>query len=356
MTIDEQLLSRVESLRIPLDDSNSPIDWKDWYHYVLIDPERQLRVLVNITLMGRPKMGEIQTTLMVNIPSEYLPQKLAQNVPIATFGIAFSQEWKDNLLQKIPLHLQAKKINLNIQDRNSFVEVKDIRSQLSINFRGQAQASPLLVTEDSPFGSGFIGWGLVPGLQVSGELSVCQQTFNIDHNWFCYHDHNFGRFRWGEDIGWEWFVAFLTDDNGRKFTLVLDKRTNKDHSVDGLPYIFIYEENQLKKIFLGQTLQINWTWTNLPVKPLRLPGIMASLFSERTLKMPQALQIFAIDDQDNMNLDIQFEATTELIVSDNQARQYSFIEEATGITQMTLFLQGETIKATGFIYAEYVIG
>lgn len=355
MAIDEQLLSSIESLRVPLNDINSPIDWKDWYHYILIDPETKIRVLVNISLIGRPERGEIQTTFIVTIPSNYLPEKLSSSSPILTFGIAFSQEWTTEKVNSNPIQIQGQQINLNVVGKNCFVEVNDSHSQLAINFQGEAKATPLLVTENSPFGSGFIGWGLVPGLQVNGEFSICNHSFNIDENWFCYHDRNFGRFRWGEDIGWEWFVAFLTDEQGKNFTLVLDKRTNKDHSLSGLAYIFVYEENELIKTFVGQTLEINWQWTNSPVTPLRLPGIMASLFAERSLKMPESLEITATDSQDNITLDIQFDAAAELIVPDNQARQYSFIEEVTGPIEMTLFLQNEMIKAKGLIYAEYVI-
>lgn len=359
MSIDPPLLSRVEGLRIPLDDIDSPIDWKDWYHYILIDPETQIRVLVNVSLMGRPEQGELQTTIMVSLPTSDAPQPLLQaiptNVPVATFGVAFSQPWTVDTVQRHPLRIQGKTVSLTIQDDVCLVEAADRRSQLSVQFLGQAKATPLFVTDDSPFGSGFIGWGLIPGLRVSGELSVCQQTFTIDQNWFCYHDHNFGRFRWGEDIGWEWFVAFLTDKNGRTFTLVLDKRTNKDHTITGLPYIFIYEGPNLVKTLLGDGLSIDWQWTPRPVKPLRLPGIMASFFSEQALKMPQRLDITATDDQAHLTLSIDFDAAAELIIPDNQARQYSFIEEVTGPVQMTLSLQGDTIEATGVIYAEYVI-
>lgn len=355
MTIDEQLLSSIENLRIPLNDLNSPIDWKDWYHYILIDLETKIRVLVNISLIGRPEQGEIQTTFIVTIPSNYFPETLSSSLPILTFGMAFSQAWTTNKINRNSIQIQGQQINLNIVGKNCFLEVNDHRSQLAINFQGEAKATPLFVTESSPFGSGFIGWGLVPGLQVSGELSICNHSFNINPNWFCYHDRNFGRFRWGEDIGWEWFVAFLTNDQEKKFTLVLDKRTNKDHSLSGLAYIFIYQGNELLKTFLGQTLEINWQWTNSPVSPLRLPGIMASLFSERSLKMPESLEMIAIDSQDNLTLNIQFDAGTELIIPDNQARQYSFIEEVTGTIEMTLFLQNEVIKARGLIYAEYVI-
>ncbi|NQZ65054.1 MAG: hypothetical protein HRT59_24115 [Crocosphaera sp.] len=82
---------------------------------------------------------------------------------------------------------------------------------------------------------------------------------------------------------------------------------------------------------------------------------MASLFNERSLKMPRSLEIRATDSQDNLTLNIQFETATELIVPDNQARQYSFIEEVTGSTEMTLFSGNQFIKATGITYAEYVI-
>ena len=38
MTLDLSLINQIESLRIPLDDSESPLDWKDWYHYLSFYP------------------------------------------------------------------------------------------------------------------------------------------------------------------------------------------------------------------------------------------------------------------------------------------------------------------------------
>jgi len=355
MTIDQELLTRIEQLRIPFDEPYSAKDWKDWYHFILIDLQQGLRVLANITLIGKPEAGEIQTTFIINLPSAQILSQLSVDTSVATFGTTFSQAWKAQMVRRTPLLIQGKGIHLEINRDRFQVTVQDNRAQLSLDFQAQAQATPLLVTEDTPCGSGFIGWGLVPGLQVMGELSICEQRFGIDETWFCYHDRNFGRFRWGEDIGWEWLVAVLSAENGRKFTLVLDKRTNKDHSLSGLPYIFIYEETQLRKVFLGSTLQIDWEWTPAAQRPLRLPGVMASLFADKTVKMPQALQIQAMDEQDQMMLNVQFDAMTELIVPDNQARQYTFIEEVTGKAEMYLSLQGKTIYARGLIYAEYVV-
>ncbi|HAZ47722.1 MAG TPA: hypothetical protein DCZ55_25490 [Cyanobacteria bacterium UBA11371] len=355
MTIDEQLLARVEALRIPLDDPASPIDWKDWYHFLLLDRQGKVRILVNITLIGRPGKGEIQVSFLVNIAKEELAPEYQIDVNLPTFGTAFSLEWEPDMVRQNPLRIQAEGILLEINGKHSIIEVQDERMQLSIRLQGEAQAAPLLVTEDTPFGSGFIGWGLVPGLQLTGELSVGGQNFSIEPDWYSYHDRNFGRFRWGEDIGWEWFVAFATCDDGRQITLVLDQPSNKDHSRKGLPYIFVYLDNELHKIFLGSSLLINWNWSPDPLLPVRLPGNMASLFSDRTIKVPQTMQVEATDLQERLLLTVDFDTAIELVVPDNQDRQYTFIEEVTGTIEVSLFLPGETLQAKGLIYGEYVL-
>lgn len=355
MTIDAQLLARIEALRIPLEDPAAPIDWKDWYHFLLLNKQGTVRVLVNITLIGRPGKGEIQVSFLVNIAREQLAPEYQVDSPLATFGTAFTLDWQPDMVRRNPLRIQGHGILLEIDGVHSTVEVRDERMQLSLRFQGEAEAAPLLVTEDSPFGSGFIGWGLIPGLQVTGELSAGGQNISINRDWFTYHDRNFGRFRWGEDIGWEWFVAFVTCEDGRQLTLVLDQRTNKDHTEKSFPYVFVYLGNELHKTFLGSSLRIDWDWSPSPVLPVRLPGIMASVFCDRTLKVPETLQVEAADQLDRLLLTVQFENTLELVVPDNQACQYTFIEEVTGRVNVSLFVQGETLQGEGLIYGEYVI-
>lgn len=192
MTLDLSLINQIESLRIPLDDSESPLDWKDWYHYILIHPKTGMRILVNITLMGRPQRGEIQVSLIINSPNYLLPLSLQTPDLIATFAAAVSIPWKSNRVCSQPLEIQVKGVHLQINGEQSKIRVFDEPSQLSIDFKTQAKATPLLVTEDAQFGSGFIGWGLIPGLEVVGELDVGETKFNLNSDWFCYHDRNFG--------------------------------------------------------------------------------------------------------------------------------------------------------------------
>lgn len=355
VTMDERTLASVEQLRIPTTDQSAPLDWKDWYHFILMEPKSGLRVLVNLTLSGRLNGGELQLSFIVTVPRELLTVELPPENTLATFGIAYPQIWETGMVSREPLRLQGRSVSLEIDGRQSRVEVEDDGSGLAIAFEAEAAATPLLVTEDSPFGSGFIGWGLVPGLRVAGEFSVGDVKFPIHRDWFCYHDRNFGRFRWGEDIGWEWFVAFAVCDDGRTLTLVLDRRTNRDHSEWGLSYIFVYLGERLRKIFLGPTLAIDWEWSATSQLPTRLPGVMASVFAHRSVPMPESLRVEAADERDSLSLAVNFDSAMELVVPDNRARQQSFIEEVSGNVEVKLLLDGEMLHGRGLIYAEYVV-
>ncbi len=355
MTVNELTLASIERLRIPTEDGSAPLDWKDWYHFILMEPKSGVRVLVNLTLSGRPGGGEMQLSFIVTLPGENFPGELPPETPVATFGVAYPQKLEGEMVSREPLRLRGRGVSLEIDGRFSRVAVRDERAGLAIAFEGEALATPLLVTEDSPFGSGFIGWGLVPGLRVVGELSVGGVSLPVHRDWFCYHDRNFGRFRWGEDLGWEWFVAFVTCADGRTLTLVLDRRTNKDHSEWGLSYIFVYLGNQLRKIFLEPTLAIDWEWSAEAVLPMRLPGVMASVFAHRSLPMPESLRVEAEDERDRLSVSVRFDSAMELVVPDNRSGQYSFIEEASGNVEVSFCLDGEVLHGRGLIYAEYVI-
>lgn len=353
--MNEHKLALIEQLRIPTEDRSAPSDWKDWYHFIAIDLKSGVRVLLNVALSGRPAGGELQVSFIVTVPRDRLTVERPLSTPVVTFGTAYPQRWEVGMASREPLRLQGRGVSVEIEGKQLRVAARDERVGIAIAFDAEAMATPLLVTEDSPFGSGFIGWGLVPGLRVAGELSVAGEQFALDRDWFCYHDRNFGRFRWGEDIGWEWFVAFVACTDGRTLTLVLDRRTNKDHSQWGLSYIFIYLGNELRKIFLGPTLAIDWEWSATAVLPMRLPGSMASVFAHRSLPMPERLKIEAADERDRLSVSAHFESAMELVVPDNRSPQYSFIEEVSGTVEVNFWLDGERLQGRGLIYAEYVI-
>jgi len=91
MMINRELLTGVEQLRILFDDQNGTKDRKDWYHFILIDLQKKVRVLANVALIGKPEEGELQATFIAHLPVEQTLSPLSVNSSIATWGTAFSQ-------------------------------------------------------------------------------------------------------------------------------------------------------------------------------------------------------------------------------------------------------------------------
>lgn len=340
------LLDRIEALRIPLGRSESPTDWKDWYHFVLLDLDGGARVLANIALSGGGDRKEIQSTLLARGPWGGLSEPV-------TFGGAVSQPWPEHAVAAHPVTVSASGVDLRYVPQQFDLSMHPRRSGIELDLQARPTAAPLLVTEAAPFGSGHIGWGLVPGLATVGELKVSGVSHSIDQRWFCYQDHNFGRFRWGEDIGWEWLVAHGRSSAGGSLTLVLDIRTNRQHDEQGMRYLFVCIDGALRKLFLGPALVVKWSWSPAPELPLRIPGAMATVFSDRTVRTPISLELHAADERDDLRLRVDFDAFTELVIPDNEKTQYTRIGEASGPMHVELKWQNQYLSAPGYAYGEF---
>lgn len=348
MRRDEHLLHLLEEPHTPLDDPRAPRDWKEWYHFILIDPASGTRILANASLSGVPGCGQIISTVLVT----FAPETGSDHG--AAYGFSADCEWEPGMVRAAPLRIEGEGIACEIAGPDSRFESRDRYGQIDVAFRGRATAMPVLIPEFSPFGSGFIGWGLVPGVRVAGRLGLGDRQMRIDDTWFCYHDHNYGRFRWGEDVGWIWFVASLQTPGGERVTLVLHRGNNRDQTRCGAPYLFVYRGDALRKVFMGDAVHLRWRWSARRRRPPRLPGAMATLFGERTLLLPIGLELKAADERDSLALDLVGDSNTELVLADNRDRQYTFIEECTGRATMGCRLGGEELSTQGHFYAEFV--
>jgi hypothetical protein len=346
MTFDDALLSHATALRIPVDQANTPGDWKEWYHFVLLDLDRGTRVLANVSVSGNTQAGEIQVTLAATFRKD-------DSAVLETYGSAASHEWRQGMVSAAPLRIRAEDLSLSFARGSFQLEAQDARAQLALAIDVQPASEPLMVTAGSPFGSGFIGWGIVPEAKASGRLHACRQVHAIDARWFCYHDHNFGRFLWGEDIGWEWLVAHARTEDDRAISAVVDLRTDRSHRHGGLPYVFVYLEGKLRKVFLGASLKLTWAWNEVATLPPRLPGAMASLFADRTARQPMGVSIDAVDERDSFTLQLTIDAMYELVVPDNRGGRYTRIAEVSGPVDVSLTWRGHAASGKGLAYGEY---
>jgi len=351
LSLDKNLLTeRVESLRIPFENPACPLNWKDWYHYILINPSGDIKILLNLCLNGKPGKGEVQLTIIVTFSNLYKGIEKG-----CTYGNVICIPWRENMVYREPIKILDSSITIEIDGDKTRISLDEKQSKIQLNIKAVVEGPPILIDENTDFGSGFIGWGFIPKLMVKGNLIIGKTKFDIDKQWYCYHDHNFGQFQWGEDFGWEWIVINLKDlNNGENYQLVFDQKTDKNHSEKGFKYIFLFQKNKMKKIFLGNTLKIVWNRFTDSKIPIRLPGTMASIFSNHVTTNIDSISVHANDDRDSLEIKLDVDKSYQLIVPDNQERQCTIMEEVSGKAFVKIRIDKKTITAIGTFYGEFV--
>lgn len=338
---------RLESLRIPFESPDCNPDWKDWFHYIFINPENGIKILLNLYMSGKPGNGEVQSTVIVSKPG-------TPGCEQATYADLKGLPWEMDMVSKRPLVIKTEHFLFQVRNGECSVWLSANYSNLELEFLAKPEADPIHVEERTRFGSGFIGWGFNPAMAVHGSVTAGSERHYFDDNWYCYHDRNFGVFRWGENIGWEWFVCNLKDEKGQSCQVVFDQRTSKNHLERGFPYVFIFRENRLKRVFVGASLNIKWQREKENKTPLRLPGHLATVFSSRRSSDVQSINLTAGDERDRLTLQLLTEKSYQIVVPDNEIKQYTIMEEISGSANLLGSLNGNSLKATGYFYGEFV--
>jgi hypothetical protein len=355
MSINEEVIYLLEEFKIPYLNEFCPDDWKDWYHYILHDPETGILFLYNLCFIGKPETGYITESVFLTLPPTFNIKELASTPKLETYGYARNRKWKKGDLVTSPINFHSDDIFFSITSPgNVTFTVSNLQAGISFQLTGTPIANPVYVPELAPFGNGFIGWGVIPGYLMEGKIIINNNLITVNSGWYCYHDRNFGRFYWGE-IGWTWFVFNAVDNHSKSWTYVLHRNNNTDHTKFGSPVLFVYHKNTLNKIFFGTTIRINIIWDKddklIPV----LPGALASVFNNRRVSSPKKIILNASDGKDKVNIIMSINTFTELIVPDNMKKQYTFIKELSGSAKSNQFLKGKrTFCNEGFFYAELV--
>ncbi len=219
---------------------------------------------------------------------------------------------------------------------------------LNAGITASAQSRPVDIAYPLPFGPGWISWFVLPRLSVTGGLVIGADRLALSRA-SAYHDHNWGRWHWGDDIGWEWGACHAEEP----ITVVVSRATNRSHS-NGSDTVVIADVRGERRIFSGQLVSI--TYEGRFEKPLRrLPGALAALHHHRIApRLPALTRVRASDGVDNVDLEFRPRAAAQLIAGDPVRRGYSFIQEMVGSFEAECRIAGQAISTSGLAVFEYV--
>ncbi len=326
-----------DRLRPPGPNDAQSTSYKEWLHLNVFDPRSETAIVLNAALHG--------------------PADDVCAVASATALIGRGENWSTHI--ETVDRAASMVTDQAIVAGDIALQLDPVSGGLSASFAfGATQfavvASPLCDSIDTvgpaPFGSGWIGWRAVPALSVSGSLQDGGLTIDLDGA-IAYHDHNWGRWRWGEDIGWEW-LAWPSD----RGAIVMSRSTDRAHRA-GIPYVCVAlpeRRGWRNHSYGGSSIRVEFpSWRR--GCDSRVPGAMAALNSGRMAPMvPSAVEIAVNDGFDRFNATMRVDHVIQVIVAEPCGFGYSFIHELFGRFEVGGCCDGQVFEFTGQGVFEYV--
>ena len=329
-------MTPVDTLRPPSRLDARAAAYKDWLHLNLFDHASGAIGLVNASLHGSPEDARSRAcgTALLHVPGG----DWIGNVEV--LALADANVGRSSVgLEHVAVAVDGERV---------LASARMPRDGLLLDATATAASSDLDVELRLPLGSGWISWLAVPVLAVDGSAVVDGRELDLSSA-TAYHDHNWGRWHWGDDLGWEW--GCFASASGRAF--VLSRTTDRAHRRSSRP-LLVAQERTRRAVFSGRAVELRFDGL-LEAEPRRLPGPLAALHGDRAApRLPDRLHVRANDGADHVELEFHARASAQLIAADPAEPGYGFVHELVGEFSAVSRLRGVEREETGLAVVEYV--
>lgn len=311
--------------------------YKDWLHFNVVHHPSGAVGLVNLSLHGPP--GD-RRALAVGTGLLHLPGT-------GWVGDLAVRGQDEARLGTASISLDAAALGV---DHGAGILAASVRvGDLEIEVTAMATAASTAVEQRLPLGSGWVSWYAIPRLAVTGDVRAGTVDLRLDGA-SGYHDHNWGRWHWGDDLGWDW-GCFLTPGDGPAFTLA---RTSDRHRTRVGPAVLLVRAGGVRRTLRGSGVRVA-AEGRLDATPRRFPGALAALHADRARPdLPARLRVEGTDGTDWVRLDCVLEAAAQLIVADPVTGGYGFIHELAGRFTSSGTVGGVGVGGEGLAVVEHV--
>jgi hypothetical protein len=311
---------------------------KDWLHLNIFDHATGLTGIVNASLHGRPgdPVAYAAGAVLFHTPGlGWLGDARVTTMDEAAVGVhSIALDW----------------LGFAISPGTGAIAASvRLPGSVRLNLEASPVSQPVEVDVRVPFGSGWISWYIIPRLTVRGSLRLGGSDGERDLGGaFAYHDHNWGRWAWGEDIGWEWAVC-AADDGASIFEVT--RATDRSHR-SGVISLIVVLDGQ-RRIYRGAALQMNRTG-RLGSPERRVPGAMAALRADRRMPvLPRHIRIRLDDGLDHAAIDISATSAAQLIIAEPTQPGVSFIHELAGTFRCSGQFGRRRVETSGLVVFEH---
>jgi len=351
-------LSTVDAFHPPTNSSMMPL-YNEWHYFNVIDEKQNLSIICTFKLNGAFNSSSV--LLGYDTGDEN------SNASFGTYPIGIAQYSS----QTPNVTIANSTVRLTPEGYSVHVESDDGSTIFNALFKPEVEpSSKFSASGFSPVPGEVIHWIVASSkMKVNGELIVNGKKYLIK-NARGYHDHNWGYWQWGDNLGWDWgqVIQIRNCSNGNdigEYSLNFGNITDADHTQSLKSVLNIWKNRKIAATFYDKDIQIkhsNFIYVNEPVPVPYLGAYMPA----GSFPLPLNTDIL-VSSRSGDHLNIEFttnpEHSTPLPVSvpiidenGNVTLKYRVIWEMIGTYHVNGEINGKSVSYVSNGFMEYVSG
>jgi hypothetical protein len=341
----DRAVARLDGWRRPLaEGASSAGSFKEWMHFcVRLPGESPGHLLINLNVTERRLVRTVQRT----------PRLIV---------LCDAGHWTGEMREFAPEDVHGSPGRVDVSMGPNVLRWKNGAYELDIvtpRIQAVLKIVPLVlptVTSSVSFGPGHaMHWVVVPRLEADGYLIADGTRIELSRA-STYHDHNWGHFRWGEDLSWEW--GFVNPTAAECPWSVVFVRVS-----DGLRHTTLSQGTLLWKndvnvrTFQNGEIAVRLEGTHDERRPFTLPPIASLLVPGSSSGVPRALKLKAEGNEEHLILDYDVASGCRIgVPSDVDDFRTVLLNETSGPARVRGVTRAGSFDFAGPAIVEFVRG
>ena len=303
MTVIEDVLGRTDFLRCSRRSLGESGPYKEWHHFVVHDG--QFRFIVNFSLTDPPGPDHAET----------VPRVIALVRDGDYSGTVENFDPKDCEVRtgRVAARLGPCSFALVGGAYQLMVELPVIRLRATLRL---VPASTPFVVNNQPLAPGSrLSWLFVPRLEAHGDVWIGDTRVSLRAP--AYHDHNWGRFRWGDDFGWVW-GSVLPERSTDPWTIVFMCMTDRFRRRANRQGLYVWHGRDPVAMWRDAAVIVEQEGLLRRPPTLTLPAVMRVLRPGSASDLPAALTIRGRQHDDELRLRFEPDDYARIVVPDER--------------------------------------
>lgn len=204
---------------------------------------------------------------------------------------------------------------------------------------------------------GLVSTFILPRLDVEGTLSVAGRDYRFDGA-TGYHDHNWGYWTWGSDLGWDWGYIIEApagvpeEGRARPVSLVFGQVTDATRARAKSDLVLVvWVGDRCTQVFLDDAVEIAAGGELARNAVPRVPGVLALLDGHHR-PVPDHLEIRARDGDEWLEMALDVDHAMQFLIPHAGGRGTTTVSELVGRYSVRGVLDGEKLDFSYVGFAE----